>query len=45
MRALLFAATTLRKPVAACGPSVVNNEDQLKAGFAEFQAPGERFGL
>jgi quercetin 2,3-dioxygenase len=44
-RALLFAGKPLREPVAARGPFVMNTEDELRAGFAEFRNSGERFGL
>jgi len=45
LRALLFAGKPLREPVAARGPFVMNTEDELKAGFAEFRNSGESFGL
>jgi redox-sensitive bicupin YhaK (pirin superfamily) len=45
MRALLFAGTPLCEPVAARGPFVMNTDAELAAGFAEFRAQGERFGL
>lgn len=45
MRALLFAGKPLREPVAARGPFVMNTDAELDAGFAEFRAQRERFGL
>lgn len=45
MRLLLFAGKRLREPVAARGPFVMNTDAELDAGFAEFRAHGERFGL
>jgi quercetin 2,3-dioxygenase len=45
MRALLFAGKPLREPVAARGPFVMNTDAELSAGFAEFRAQGEHFGL
>jgi hypothetical protein len=45
MRALLFAGKPLHELVAARGPFVMNTEAELAAGFAEFRAQGERFGL
>ncbi|HEV2641817.1 MAG TPA: pirin-like C-terminal cupin domain-containing protein, partial [Candidatus Elarobacter sp.] len=45
LRAILFAGRPLREPVAARGPFVMNTDAELSAGFAEFRAQGERFGL
>jgi quercetin 2,3-dioxygenase len=45
LRALLFAGKPLREPIAARGPFVMNTDAELRAGFAEFRAQGERFGL
>jgi redox-sensitive bicupin YhaK (pirin superfamily) len=45
LRALLYAGKPLREPVAARGPFVMNTDAELAAGFAEFRAQGERFGL
>jgi redox-sensitive bicupin YhaK (pirin superfamily) len=45
LRALLYAGQPLREPVAARGPFVMNTDAELAAGFAEFRAQGERFGL
>lgn len=45
LRALLFAGQPLREPVAARGPFVMNTDAELAAGFAEYRAQGERFGL
>lgn len=45
LRAILFAGLPLREPVAARGPFVMNTEQELKEGFAEFRAQGESFGL
>ena len=45
MRAMLFAGQPLHEPVAARGPFVMNTDAELAAGFAEFRAQGERFGL
>jgi hypothetical protein len=44
LRAVLFAGKPLREPVAAQGPFVMNTEAELRAGFAEYRAQGERFG-
>ena len=45
MRAILFAGLPLHEPVAARGPFVMNTDEELVVGFAEFRAQGERFGL
>jgi hypothetical protein len=45
LRAILFAGQPLREPVAARGPFVMNTQEELAAGFAEFRAQQERFGL
>jgi redox-sensitive bicupin YhaK (pirin superfamily) len=45
LRALLYAGKPLREPVAAQGPFVMNTDAELAAGFAQFRAQGERFGL
>jgi quercetin 2,3-dioxygenase len=35
----------VREPIAARGPFVMNTAEELNAGFAEFRAQGEKFGL
>lgn len=45
LRAILYAGRPLREPVAARGPFVMNTDAELNAGFAEFRAQGDRFGL
>jgi redox-sensitive bicupin YhaK (pirin superfamily) len=45
LRAILFAGLPLHEAVAARGPFVMNTEQELKEGFAEFRTQGERFGL
>ena len=45
LRVLLLAGKPLREPVAARGPFVMNTDAELSAGFAEYRAQGERFGL
>lgn len=45
LRAILFVGQPLREPVAARGPFVMNTQEELAAGFAEFRAQQERFGL
>jgi len=44
-RLILFAGQPLGEPVAARGPFVMNTAEELNAGFAEFRAQGDRFGL
>jgi redox-sensitive bicupin YhaK (pirin superfamily) len=44
LRALLFAGKPLHEPVAARGPFVMNTEEELEIGFAEYRAQGEQFG-
>jgi quercetin 2,3-dioxygenase len=45
LRAILFTGRPLREPVAARGPFVMNTDEELNAGFAEFHTQGEKFGL
>jgi quercetin 2,3-dioxygenase len=45
VRAFLIGGMPLHEPVAARGPFVMNTQEELAAGFAEFRAKGERFGL
>jgi redox-sensitive bicupin YhaK (pirin superfamily) len=45
VRVVLFAGKPLGEPVAARGPFVMNTDAELSAGFAEYRAEGERFGL
>jgi quercetin 2,3-dioxygenase len=45
MRAMVIAGMPLGEPVAARGPFVMNTEEELSTGFAEFRATRERFGL
>ena len=45
LRVLLFSGQPLREPVAARGPFVMNTQEELASGFAEFRAQQERFGL
>jgi quercetin 2,3-dioxygenase len=45
LRVLIVAGKPLGEPVAARGPFVMNTEAELTAGFAEYRAQGERFGL
>jgi redox-sensitive bicupin YhaK (pirin superfamily) len=45
LRAILFSGQPLREPVAARGPFVMNSQEELAAGFAEFRAQQDRFGL
>ena len=44
-RVRLFAGQPLREPIAARGPLVMNTDEELNAGLAEFCAQGERFRL
>lgn len=45
LRAILFAGRPLREPIAARGPFVMNTDEELAIGFAEYRAQQERFGM
>lgn len=44
-RVILFAGQPLREPIAARGPFVMNTDEELAEGFAQYRRQGERFGL